>query len=261
MEKKDYYALKEIILGLNSAYQLHLQELNKLKELCEVDKKKVADFHFEVYKSDGKNPKLFCDYEPKQNKVQKLITDCSKKTGFYIYGRNRASLVTDHNQYYFYGYPHYPIHVKYNYGMDKAFYTQANAILDSEFSRSMKSKYIEKNHSDIDALLDIDTRYINFSIRSNSDIFQKSWMRYDCMDNTLLFLMNEGCLNNQLIEETLNLEFPSSELDSYHIRTINASKMAEKPIVLGYVDPVDRVKLAIVEEENQVVLSKTRSKF
>lgn len=261
MEKKDYYTLKEIILGLNNEYQLHQRELEKLKEFCEMDEKKVVDFNFTVFQPgfplERRNPVLLCHYEPKQNIIQRVITNFSKKNGLY-FDNSTAYLVTDYNQYYFYGHSGYPIHVKYDYGIDQKFHEQVHIILDSDFSRNINSGYIDTICSDIDSNFHIAFNCIRLVIQSDTDQFQKSRIHYDSTSNSLEFSMDRGTLSNQYIEDILNLKFASSDLNPYHITTINTSKMTEKPIVLGYVGPVHSMEFSIIEEENQVVLSKRK---
>lgn len=258
METKDYYTLKEIILGLHDEYQLHQQELQKLKELCERKENKATDFNFRVFQPENKKPVLLCDYEPRQNRIQRVMTDLSKKVGYYIYGRNTAYLVTDNNRYYFLcGHKSYPVHVRYDDGMEEKFYNQASAILNSTFSNSICSKYIEKNDSNIDAALTIDTRYIQLYIRNNSDKTPRSTIWYNPSFDTIEFQSFNGKLNTQHIENTLNIKFPSNGLSSYHIQTINMSNLSEKPMVLKPINPTSRI-IFEVQEEKQVILSKTR---
>lgn len=256
MEKKDYYTLKEIILGLNHEYQQHEKELEKLKEFCGMDERKTTDFNFRLFQATDKNPVLLCDYEPKYNTFQKLIMSDKKRADIRMSGYYTATLATDGNRYHFL-YPEYPIHIKYDYGMDEKFFNQANAILNSEFAKNIWAwtECDEINCSDIRKSLTIEPDRLSSYIKNDDDSLQ-SYVAYNPFDNTMIFQMFEGNLSNKFVEDTLNLEFSSSELNPYHITSIHASKMAEKPIVLGYISPVDRVEFAIMEEEKQVVLSK-----
>lgn len=259
MIKKDYYTLKEIILGLSNEYQVHQQELQKLKELCTMDEKRASDFHFSVYQSEHKRPKLLCTYEPKQNLFKKLATDFSIKVGYYIYGGNTVRLVTDNNEYYFLcGYKKYPIRIKHDYGREEEFYHQATSILNSEFSNNIRSKYIEENKSGIAATLTIDAIEIELHIRNKGGNLPESLVWYDSAKETMKFKSYEGILNNQYINTVLNINFPTSELNPYHIQKICSSEKTEKPIVLQYDGAKDMIELDIIEEEKQVVLCKKR---
>lgn len=136
--------------------------------------------------------------------------------------------------------------------MDEKFFNQANAILNSKFARNIYVQYIKKGSSNTRTSLTIDP----ISIDSFIGDLQSS-VAYNPFSNTIIFQTFEGNLSNKLVEDTLNLEFPSNKLNSYHITSINASKMAKKPIVLGYVNLVNSANFAIMEEKNQVVLTKT----
>ncbi len=258
MQKKDYYTLKEIILGLRNEYLIHQQKLQELKQFCEMDKRAV-DFYFRVFQPKGKRPILLCEYVPKQNNIQKFITDISKKTGYYIYGRQTSRLVTDHNQYYFLsGKTEYPIHIKYDYGMDTKFTNQANCILNSEFSNNIQSQYIEDNRSDINATLAINSNLIELYIRNECRDIPNSIILYDSRDDILEFKSFEGKYNKQCIARALDIEFPSEKLNQYHIQTLANNEESEKTIVLEEFNPCDMAKFDIQVKEKQYVLQKIR---
>lgn len=72
-------------MGLNHEYQLHKKELEKLKQFCEMDRKKAVDFNFRLFKPTAdNNPILLCEYEPKYNKVQNLIMSDKRKVDIRI---------------------------------------------------------------------------------------------------------------------------------------------------------------------------------
>lgn len=259
MEKKNYYTLKEIILGLSDEYQIHQHELQKLKELCTADEKKVLDFYFRIYQPEYKNPILLCEYNPKQNSFQKFVTDFSKRIGYYIYGRNTARLVTDNNEYYFLcGFREYPIHVKYDYGIGEEFYQQATRILNSNFSNNMRSKYIEKNELGMDAALTITTSQVNLYIRKKCGNLPSSVLWYDSSEEVIGLQSFEKNINKQYLSTILDIGFPISELNPYHIQKIESSEKKEKPIDLQYEDSENSIQLAIKEEEKSVVLCKKK---
>ncbi len=195
---------------------------------------------------------LFCEYDSKQNLLQKLGTDFSKKIGYYTYGRNTARLVTDHNEYYFLcGFREYPIHVKYDYGMDEKFTHQVNRILNSPFSQNMCYKYIEKNNLDIHAILIIDTRKVKLCLPS-------SVLCYDSSENIIDLQSYKEVLNKQYLSTILDIGFPISELNPYHIQKIESSEKREKPIDIQYEDSGNVIQFDIKEEEKRVVLCKKR---
>lgn len=259
MEKKDYYTLKEIILGLRGEYLNHQQKLYNLKQFCDIDKGKAVDFNFRIHQSEQKNPTLLCEYIPKQNKIEKLITNFSKKSGFYIYGQHTAHLVTDNNQYYFLcGYTKYPVHVKYNYGMEEKFSSSVNSILKDEFSNSMRSQYIEDNCSDINAALTIDSTLINLYVRDTCSKVPYSFVLYDSSKDILEFKSFDEQFDKQSMETALDIMFPSEKLNKYHVRTIINSNESEKPMVLENFSPCDMAKFDIQDEGKQYVLRRIR---
>lgn len=258
MDKKDCYTLKEIILGLHNEYLIHQQNLQELKQFCEIDEKKAIDFEFRIFQPEQKNPILLCEYSPKQNKVQKFITDFSKKTGYYIYGRHTARLVTDNNQYYFLcGRLEYPVHVKYNYGMEEEFSKYVNSILKSEFSNNIKSQYIEDNYSDINAALTINSTMIGLYVRDNCRI-PYSTILYDSREDVLKFISFEEQLNKQYMETALDIAFPSEKLNEYHINTILNNKDSKKSMIIEEFNSCNTADFDIQSKETQYVLQKVK---
>lgn len=258
MDKKEFFSLKQIILGLHDECQIHQQELQKLKEFCTMDEKKVKDFWFRVYQPENKRPTLLCEYDPNQNQFQRFITYLSEKSGYYIYGRHTAHLVTDNNTYYFLsGNSEYPVHIKYHYGMEEQFYQQASLILGSEFANNMRSGYIEKNTLNMDAALSIDSEGITLYIRKGDNQYSSSLVWYNSSKETILFKSYEENLDAQYMEDILAMGFPASELNSYHLKTINASKKAEMPIAIECMESASEIEFSM-EEKNQFVLSKIR---
>lgn len=91
MEKRDYYRLREVILGLRGVYQENERELLKLKDYVSYDTDKVADLNFSLLQTFKEtDPQLVCYFEEKRNKLQKMMDTLLKATGFYIYGGDIA---------------------------------------------------------------------------------------------------------------------------------------------------------------------------
>lgn len=63
-------------------------------------------------------------------------------------------------------------------------------------------------------------------------------------------------LSTEKIVHALNVKFETDKLDQYHMDSITTSDIIEKPIVIERVAPCSMVEYKIIEEENQVVLSK-----
>lgn len=235
MERKDYYTLREIILGLHDEYVNNQQQLQKLKLFCEMDKKRVEDFNFRVFRPENMKPLLLCDFEPKQNKMQKIVAEINKRTGHYSYPNETASLVKDNDKYHFsYKNGEFPVCIKNDYGFERAFSYVADSIIDSEFSNGIDSKYITSNLSGLNAALTIDSSSIVLYVKDNSGSIPTSVLSYDApSDRVDYYLLGERPTKEQF-EMAMNVKIPSDELNEYHIRSIenNSTKNEEKPHTL-----------------------------
>jgi len=251
MQKKYYYTLKEIILGLRKEYLTHQQKLQALKNCCDIDAKKVVDYDFRLYQPSQLKPKLLCEYTPKQNKVQKALTDIRKKRGFYIYGQHTSGLVTDNNWYYFKD-PKYPVHIKSDSRAEFSRY--ASSLLEDEFSNEIKSEYIERYCSDVNGALTIDSMSVDLFIREKSSNIPRSSILYDSKEYVLQFESYDEPMNRQSLEAALNITFPSKELNDYHVKTISNSEESEKPLYLEEFDSCSKAKFDIQDQGNQYVL-------
>ncbi len=202
---------------------------------------------------------LFCEYYPKQNEIQKHITDFSKKQGYYIHGQNEARLVTDNNQYYFlYDCKKYPIHVKYDYDINAKFVNCAHFILNSEFTNGIQSRYIENNCLGVNAALTIDHTLFRLYIREKYGKLPVFVILYDSREDVLEFQSVEEKIDKESLGEALNIAFPSETLNDYHVKTILSSEEREKTVVLEEFGLCNAAKFDIQPNENQYVLRRVR---
>lgn len=256
--ERDYYTLGQVILGLRDEYQKHQSDLRLLKDFCDVDEKKVADFRFSVFQPENRQPELHCDYEPKQNKIEKLIANFRKKTGSYIYGKYKAILVTDNNSYHFCS-NNYPVHIRKCYSnMDKSFQEKTTEILNSDFSKNIKTKYIEIVNTEINYALTIEQRLINLYIRESNNKFPRSVILYGPREDIISICSFDKKISSELIESVLEIKVPKEKLSNYHIGIIDTTEVIAKPINLQRIQPCKQVEFSIQEEEKQIVLSKVK---
>lgn len=232
MENKGYYTLREILLGLRDEYINNQQQLQQLKQFCEMDGKKAIDFNFRVFRPENMKPLLLCDFDPKENKLQKIIAEFNKKTGQYSYPNQTANLVKDNNRYYFLCKTlDFPVRIKSDYGMDSEFVSLADSILDSEFSNGIDSKYITNNLSLLNAALTIDSSSVVLYVKDNLGKIPASVLSYDAQTDRLDYFLLGARPTKEQFEMALDVRIPSEELNEYHINAIenNKAKNEEKP--------------------------------
>ncbi len=253
MNKEEYLSLKEIILGLHSVFKENEFELLKLKELCVMDEEIAQDYNFSVFSPYNEPPKIMCDYEPKMIKRWKATDDIANK----VYARTFVTLMIDNNQIYFSsGNRKYPIKIKFDNNLDKAFYDQANFILNSDFSNYMKSRYIEKNDNDMYVVLYIDTKYIELNIM-RSKYIPRSMVKYLPSNDTIKFISFEKNLDLCSMKKILDINFKFSDLNPYHVKVISNSDTRKKEVVfLGNIESSNKNYFSIKDEEKKFLLIK-----
>lgn len=259
MEKQDYYTLKEIILGLRQEYLIHQEKLQELKQLCEMNPKKVADFNFYTYKGEyEKGASLFCDYIPKPNFLRRAITAYCEKTNLIIYGSNIATLVNDNNRYYFLRHK-YPVHIKGDKHSNLEFYDIASEIINSEFANNIGLRHFEMHESDIVASVNIGSEGLDLFIRNSYDNIPTSILEYLVADDTLSFCAYDNQqLNSQYLKMALDVAIPSERLSEYHKGIIDYSENTKKPLILEPFEACSDNEFNIQDEKTQYVLSRVK---
>lgn len=263
MEKKNEYELSEIILGTRKLYQGNQKDLNLLKKLSTPTKKNVQDFYYYIPDDPRKGPVLHCNYTKNQNALQKGMSKVKDFVVGIALDENIGHCEKDEEGIYTitgtYG-KKFPVEIK----SPITFGRIATELLDSEFVQRIRlEKAKEFGHIySIDGKSNLSLSQCNirqYSFRNGPGTLDSSVTYYPYTDTILLTSFDEK-LSTEKIGSILKVKFESDKLDKYHIDSITTSEILEKPIVFERVNPCSMVEYKIVEEENQVVLSKVMSK-
>lgn len=142
MEVKDYYSLREIVLGLREEYLKFYEEIEKLKSLCTVDERKVKDFDFRTKhftaKKEEKLPEFYCIYEERLNVIQAYFRYIKSRILCFPDNNMRIGrLALENGSFNIKScYDYFPIQI-IGEKENAEFYEQANAILNSEFANNI----------------------------------------------------------------------------------------------------------------------------
>lgn len=281
MKTKDYYSLRKIVLGLRDEYLTYYEKIEKLKALCTVDEKKVADFDFRTIqydygRRDGSLPELSCMYDKRLNQIQALFKNIGSIILGYPWTRKRGSVVPLDGSYHINSYyDNFPIQIS-GEKENKEFFEQANSILESEFANyiDMNSWY-NKYFAETDGILL--PKNLPGEFRDGSVDAYSSWLKItmhinDCnlrffklfynprKDSLELSTFGEDrkyMIDEDVISEILAIEYPASQLEQYHIDTIESSSKTDKDILIECPETKNKVKLDIQEDEKQFVLRKS----
>jgi len=251
MQKKDYYTLKEIILGLRKEYMIQQQKLQALKQYCDANRKKLVDYDFSILHVMEKNPVLFCDYVPKNTKGRKILIGIGKKMGFPTCLEPFSSLLADDDGYRFKK-TKFPVHIKPDSLIE--FSKHADSILKNEFSNGIKTERIEDNSLDANASLKIASESIYLFIEEKYGKIPSSAIFYDSKKDILKIDSFDEPMDKQSLEAALDIAFPCQGLNEYHINTISNSEESEKPLYLEEFASCSKANFDIQNKGNQYVL-------
>lgn len=283
MKDKDYYSLREIVLGLRDEYLKYYQKIEELKSLCDVDWKKVVDFdigtiqHYSGRK-EGNLPELSCCYEKRLNQIQLLLRKIGSRVLGYPYEKKKVGrLVSDEDSYHIEScYKNFPIWIS-GEKEGEEFFEKANSILESEFANNidMHSWYnrclADKGGILLPKNIPGEFRYGTISAYSSwfeismqmSDSELKTFRLYynpstDSLDFNMFGANGKYRVNEEAIDDILAIEYPVRQLRQYHRDIINSYDRANKDVVIDCPESKQEVELSIEENEKQYVLCKSK---
>lgn len=285
MEAKDYYSLKEIVLGLRDEYLKHYEKVEKLKALCTVDEKRVVDFDFRTKKhysarEEGKLPELTCVYEERLNQIQVLLRNIgSRISGFPPTKKRLGRLASENGSYRIDSYyDNFPIQINGEQA-NADFFEQANAILESEFANNIdKSTWYNKYFADTvgiplpknlpgefrEGFIEFFSSWFKITMHISGSKLRTFWLFYNpCTDSieiNMFGVNGKFMVDAKAINDILAIEYPACELGKYHVDRIKSSENAGKDIFIECPVAKKEAKLNIEEDGKQFVLRKIENR-
>lgn len=285
MEAKDYYSLKEIVLGLRDEYLKHYEKVEKLKALCTVDEKRVADYDFQTIqhysaRKEGKLPELTCVYEERLNQIQWLLRKIgSRISGFPPTKKRLGRLEVENGSYridsYYDG---FPIQINGEQA-NREFFEQANAILETDFANNIDrgswyNKYTsEKEEIPLPKNMPGEFRYgsitaysswLKIDMHMSGSELRTFWLFYNPRTDSIeLNMFGENgkfMVDAKAVNDILAIEYPACELGKYHVDRIKSSENAGKDIFIECPVAKKKAKLDIEEDGKQFVLRKIENR-
>lgn len=283
MKDKDYYSLREIVLGLRDEYLKYYRKMEELKSLCDVDWNKVVDFDIRTIqhysgRKEGCLPELSCCYEERLNQIRLLLRKIGSRVLGYPYDNKKIGrFVSDGGSYHIEScYKNFPIWI-IGEKESEEFFEKANSILESEFANgidmhSWYNRYMaDKGEILLPKNIPGEFRYGTISAYSSwfeismqmSDSELKTFRLYynpstDSLDFNMFGANGKYKVNEEAINDILAIEYPVSQLRQYHRDIINSYDRANKDIVIDCPESKKEVELSIEENEKQYVLYKSK---
>lgn len=237
------YTIERILLGLQKEYLENMQKIDKLKEFCEVNDKKIFDYHF-IPMVNYKN--LILHYNKEYNKLSILLDKI--KSMLKLYRRLDAIIIQNVDGEYKINNPKFPIQVKKENLLDFSDYIKA--IMNSDFINYMNTLGIKL---DKNKKLEIAPEFIDICHG------YYSIMHYYAYNNIIDFRRQNGVIDNTYINNVLNLSISTSALNSYELDVINKSGTENQRIIISEeIKKEKKASFKISSHKDGLVLTRTR---
>lgn len=249
MDKKEYYKLREVILGLREGYQQQANEWKKLSEMISYDKDVIRDVDFMFWRGSEHPPgmQLDCCFKLYRNFFGKCKDILIDKVG-YCYDEKRRVLLTMED------FPLDIIQAQDSRCVAKTsnpeqFYQEVTSLAQREFLNYICGTARSDND---------DTKLLFRSFNTDVNNSKMSMMYYSLFDVFGVF-SRDSLLTSSDFEQLFETPISKDKLPPYHQELINHTQAAQKPIILPDDCVVtDTALFDIMEEPTQVVLRKKR---
>lgn len=260
MEKKDYYHLREIVLGLRDGYLRQAKQLASLKEMLCYDTEIIRDLSLYLHnnipynKEDPfcfKNTQLICYFDLNRNRLEKImdfVILCFSGSDRTLYGRT-AFLPLDK------GFPANIIQAPDSRCCAKIadsqyFYDELiNLSQDEFYTHTKRSMTSISEKSRISLLLGV----------NDISIYTEQMTAHYFPTSDMFFISpEERRVNEREVLQMLDGVFPAQSLSEYHREVISSNLNAQKEIVIPESFNAKKVKLELQTESDRVVFQKRR---
>lgn len=229
---RDYYYLREVILGLREEYLKNEDHLRNLKPLVDANDHKIEGFNFLIRQTDYGKPELYCEIEKKKNCIEKMVTKILKNMNYFpVDISDRGICLKNNNDEYFIQDDRFSVLVKDLY--KEQFAENVQQILNSSFANQIKVNYLEFISNQVDSSLFLTHSMIHF-IERDIGLSTDSYLTYKSRDDKLSYHTNREDIKGFLLDEyfarCLEAQIPREFLSSYHQDIIEQSDSFNKPI-------------------------------
>ncbi len=250
---ENIYTVEKVLLGLQKEYLETYQKINKLKEYCVVNNKKVLDYYFSLILSDNGEVNLYLEYEKMSSNIDKLLEKLKDKLSLDSLYDNWLKIVKINGAYRI-GNPRFPIQIIKEDLLD--FSDLVKNILSLDFAIYMDSKKIELEGLDKINLLTIAPSYL----RIEQDIYNHP-LWYNPYENIISFKNNHGIVDNAYIESLLKMGVPTSSLNHYELDTISKSDAEKQSIMIPEeIKEDEEVDFNVCSYKGGLILTKMRKR-
>jgi len=251
MVTKEFYSVKDLIIGSREEYLKNERYLKLLIDLTYSYDKNVKEFYFYLQQCDDRKPELVCKFIQNLKTLRGVIKYLQLKTHNYKIDLNSGRCLKNNNGEYFIIDSEYKAFIKNN---DK--FTQiAEKILNSDFANKMKF-VTNCRVGEVSTMITPSSIYIQ-----EQNLDHKIDFDYHSRIDSIIMSCNNHVINDDLIMHMLESKIPAYILSDYHKQIIDENLSTQKPIeVISETNEKNRVKLLIDEQDDKIILKKVLCK-
>lgn len=260
MEKREFYSVKDIILGSREQYMDTDMYLSILRSLCHVYDHRVKDFYFRLSKTrKDEKPKLVCHFIREMETLRGKIVSIQKRFKGYDSSRYIACCVKGQDDKYVVANKQFNVHID----DDMVFAEEADQLLKSDFINKMQFGvvYCQRNSEEFMNDLMLFPNKIELTMIDSNDSLK---CRYYPWSDTINVSINDVSYAPEFaVRKALDFRIPASCLGEYHKEIIESSPIVHRSveIVSEVPDNYRGVELVIDDRsKNKVVLRRVKSR-
>ena len=243
MENKDYYLLKDVILGLRSEYLILEKKLAELKKAITYDKQNIKDINF-VLRGKGKGKdtyELYCKLKFRIHDIKSLLYSCVMNMNFKNNNINMNDIYNNEN-----------LTIEdVNY-----FKYSINNILSSDIIKNMPiSEDIEKNNF---KGLFVATPSVLGMYNYNDETRIPNIIYFSHGDTIRIYDLNDRVFSDS-ISDALSLQIPKGIFSDYQRNIIENNDDVNKQLIIpNNLTYFKSDAFKISEENNKLYLKKVK---
>lgn len=250
MSEKEFYTVREIILGTRKLYIENQKIMSSLKNLTESYDKQVRDYYFEVATSKSTIPHVRCKFIQNMNTIRGRIIELKKKMNLYGLNDNFGDVVR--NDAHLYEIKSRLYQASVSSGEEEKFANLVDQSLNSDFISKLNFSYIR------DRKFDIMITPIKIVVQSK-DTHNSIVLFYEAKTDHIEVFNPGGLLNASIINYILNYKVSVKFLSHYHREFIEQSAILQKDIHLKSYNSYRKETIIIDEKDCEVDLVRVRS--
>lgn len=237
--EKQYYTVREVILGLRDEYVKNQARLDNLKKYFYIADKNVKSFNFET--GNINEQQIIARFEKRGNIIQKLLSELLEEYTI----ESRETIYTLESSF-------YPKTLNINPSKLSEFKEEVNKIFGNVFLGKIGITPISLTGKDFDLSFWIDSKGIKLYKRNIMEL--ETSLEYRASTDEIMVKSGTYSVSSANLMRLLEIKVPSMAFKNYHKELIEKQS---KPLYLESFEPCLKTSLNFEEHTDRILLVKT----